>query len=230
MSDDLLRRASEALRKSTDGSSARAAETRSRLVASAKISRRRTRRLWMAALPLAAALAVSTAWAGATGRLPAVWQAVKSLGEPVPAAHRDTGPAAAALARAIASSPAASSDTEPAAAPEPSVPVVSSPSAPAPSASVHEDAGDADHAAYLVAHRTHFGGGDPAASLQAWDGYLRAFPSGRFSLEARYNRALCLVKLGRNAEASQALEPFARGAYGTYRQAEAKALREAMGN
>ena len=82
---------------------------------------------------------------------------------------------------------------------------------------------------YRAAHRTHFGEGDPAASLRAWDAYLRADPSGRFSVEARYNRAICLVRLGRRAQARAALAPFARGAYGGYRQREASELLEALG-
>jgi len=83
---------------------------------------------------------------------------------------------------------------------------------------------------YRAAHRAHFGGGDPAAALRAWDTYLRADPSGRFSVEARYNRGICLVRLGRLLEARAALSPFARGAYGGYRQREASELLEALGD
>jgi hypothetical protein len=83
-------------------------------------------------------------------------------------------------------------------------------------------------ALYKEAHRIHFAERDPGAALRAWDAYLRADPRGRFAVEAHYNRALCLVRLGREAEARRALEVFARGAYGGYRQAEARALIEAM--
>jgi hypothetical protein len=38
-----------------------------------------------------------------------------------------------------------------------------------------------------------------------------------------------LVRLGRNAEARTALEPFASGAFGGYRKAEASALLERLG-
>jgi hypothetical protein len=48
------------------------------------------------------------------------------------------------------------------------------------------------------------------------------------SPEARYNRAIALARLGRNAEAAAALEPFARGDYGAYRQSEANALLNAL--
>ena len=69
---------------------------------------------------------------------------------------------------------------------------------------------------------------DPAAALAAWDAYLRVATHGVLRPEASYNRALCLIRLGRNAEARAALEPFARGAFGDYRQREARALIDAL--
>jgi hypothetical protein len=66
-------------------------------------------------------------------------------------------------------------------------------------------------AAYRKAHELHFHGGDAAKALAAWDEYLKAAPSGRFASEARYNRAIDLIELGRMAEARRALQPFARG-------------------
>jgi hypothetical protein len=59
---------------------------------------------------------------------------------------------------------------------------------------------------------------------------LRAYPRGHYALEARYNRALTLVRLGRTEEASRALRPFAEGTSHGYRQAEASALLEALEN
>src|SRR4029078_4374837 len=56
-------------------------------------------------------------------------------------------------------------------------------------------------ALYRHAHRLHLSGQDPAAALAAWDAYLREDPSGAFALEARYNRAICLVRLHRANEA-----------------------------
>jgi hypothetical protein len=81
-------------------------------------------------------------------------------------------------------------------------------------------------ALYRKAHELHFHGGDHAEALAAWDAYLAAEPSGRFAVEARYNRALLLVRLGRFAEARTALEPFARGSVepAGYRQREATML------
>ena len=84
---------------------------------------------------------------------------------------------------------------------------------------------DADVAAlYRAAHRAQFAGGDQAHALALWDRYLSAAPNGSLSPEARYNRAITLIRLGRTVEAAQALEPFARGDYGSYRKPEAQAL------
>ena len=79
------------------------------------------------------------------------------------------------------------------------------------------------------AHRLHFHRQDAGAALAAWDRYLQVDPEGPLVLEARYNRALCLVRLGRTAEASAALLPFADGTLAHYRQAEARALMRALG-
>ncbi|MEZ4372357.1 MAG: hypothetical protein R3B07_16140 [Polyangiaceae bacterium] len=99
--------------------------------------------------------------------------------------------------------------------------------APAPSADPAP--ADPSHRRYLEAHQAHFVAHDYARALALWERYLQEFPRGRFAAEAQYNRALCLVRLGRNSEAKQALEPFANGRYGGYRQTEAQALIQAMG-
>ncbi|TKC93622.1 tetratricopeptide repeat protein [Polyangium fumosum] len=115
---------------------------------------------------------------------------------------------------AAASSPKPSAPTEAAAIEAPEA-------APAPRV-------DTDDALYRAAHQAHFVTRDPAGALAAWDAYLRAAPRGRFAPEAHYNRALCLVRLGRTAEAERTLELFASGSFGGYRKAEAKALLDAM--
>lgn len=87
-----------------------------------------------------------------------------------------------------------------------------------------------DELAYRRAHALHFHGGDAAEALVAWDRYLSARPAGRFSIEARWNRAVVLVRLARYAEALAALEPFASGevAPSGYRRADATRLREVL--
>jgi hypothetical protein len=81
---------------------------------------------------------------------------------------------------------------------------------------------------YERAHRIHFQEGDFARALPEWDGYLSAFPSGRWAPEARYNRAIALIKLGRFREARAALAPIAAGEYGEYRRSEARSLIETI--
>jgi len=87
---------------------------------------------------------------------------------------------------------------------------------------------DPELASYRAAHRTHFDGTDPAASLRAWDQYLADFPAGSFATDARFNRALCLIRLGRHPEARAALEPLADAPTGSYRQREAESLVEGL--
>jgi hypothetical protein len=86
----------------------------------------------------------------------------------------------------------------------------------------------AERSAYREAHALHFDVRDASGALGAWDRYLATYPDGRFAIEARYNRALCLVRLDRRDEARLALAPFASGRHGEYRQREATALIEAL--
>ncbi len=87
---------------------------------------------------------------------------------------------------------------------------------------------DAESRRFESAHHTHFGGGSPANALAAWDAYLAEYPHGRYEPEARYNRGLALVRLGRLTEARDAIAPFAEGRYGAYRRTEARALVDAL--
>jgi hypothetical protein len=68
---------------------------------------------------------------------------------------------------------------------------------------------------------------DPGA-VAAWDAYLRIAGQGVLAPEARYNRALALVRQGRIAEARHALGMFARGELGNYRRGEAQRLLDAL--
>jgi hypothetical protein len=149
---------------------------------------------------------------------------------------------ATAPSRAVTRSPLATAGASPRAASiaPPGTPASSSIDSPDPQAapsidpdretaakpeSVVTPAPDAELAAYRTAHALHFRGSDPTAALSAWDALLAKFPSGRLAPEARFNRALTLIKLERWAEARAALAPFAAGGY---RQSEAKQLLEAI--
>lgn len=76
------------------------------------------------------------------------------------------------------------------------------------------------------AHRSHFDGGTPSQALRHWDDYLTAYPSGRYVPEARFNRALTLVRLGDFVRARRVLARFASGEYGASRRTQARELLE----
>jgi hypothetical protein len=124
----------------------------------------------------------------------------------------------------IAPEPAAAPPNPEPAAPAPAVQAVPPASAPQPTPATGEDT----LALFRAAQRLHFGEHAWARALTAWDAYLRAAPHGDLAPEARWNRALCLVRLGRAKEARRALEPFATGGEAGYRQAEAQSLLEAL--
>ena len=222
MTDDLLKAATRALQEETADASADGQFTRARVMASlhqGKV-RRRTRLAFI--LPLAACLAAGTAWGTATGRLPAAFRALSEVVSPTakPAAPKKLQPAASRPAPAI---PALEDKPAPEPQPEPTKVEPQVSAKPAPSASSSAAFQDADSDLYRLAHEAHFASHDYARALSAWDAYLKAAPRGRLATEARYNRAICLLRLGRDAEARQALEPFADGKLG-YRQNEAREL------
>jgi len=246
MSDDeLLARSLRALRDSSDGSSPDAAVTRTRILAEAsRASATRRRRAVFYALPFAAALLVSTAWAASTGALPR-W--LDGLLPPRASTHA-AGSSSFAMPAPMPAppvSPAAhdgDAEASPPAVTPGDLPSITAPSPPLlPPASAASasgtgrggnQAGDGgssrEAAAYQAAHRAHFVDRDPVAALPAWDAYLRDFPAGAFALEARYNRGIALVRLGRHDEARAVLQPFARGEVDGYRAASARQLLEAL--
>jgi hypothetical protein len=270
MTDDLLRRASAALREETADATDGARFTRARVMASLQQSQVRRRSRLAVLLPLAACFAAASAFGMVDGRVPALVRSVtQSLGfgnapseAPSPPARKKpaqerpvTAPTASPIAAPLEPTPAPATELTPAApvlaTPEASA-TTAAPAAPKsrrnaaatasatipkaePERSAPEpmnplsDVSDRAHELYRVAHRSHFVDHDFVAALRAWDAYLEAAPSGRFVLEARYNRALCLVRIGRTNEARTALTPFANGQFGSYRQGEARALIDAMG-
>ena len=98
-------------------------------------------------------------------------------------------------------------------------PIVDTPPPPQP---------DPELAAYHIAYDAHFHGGSPEAALAAWDAYLAAYPDGKLAIDARYNRAIMLVKLKRFSDAAEALRPLATAPEGAYRRAEAVRLLSAL--
>ncbi len=97
-----------------------------------------------------------------------------------------------------------------------------------PSANVPTESNEATRL-YRKAHEAQFVQADCERALSAYDEYLASAPRDRLVPEARYNRALCLVRLGRTDAARSALQPFADGAYGDFRRREARELLDALG-
>jgi hypothetical protein len=256
MSDDILKLATRAMRETTEPERSSAGETsaaerrtRSRVMASLHQGtvRRRTRLAFL--LPIAATLATVSAWGAASGKAPELWDTVtrtlgiESSSEPssqTPPARLERSSAelrrsaeAAAQPRSAAApaTQVAAQTPAPAATPEPAPSIQAPPAASSAALAVRPKAApDPSHELYRRAHQAHFTEHDPARALALWESYLREAPRGRFAVEARYNRALCLVRLGRHAEARTALEPFAKGAVGSYRQHDAEQLLEALGD
>jgi hypothetical protein len=242
---DSLRAAAESLRDRYDGSSDCAADTEARVLASLAASARKRRARVLYLLPVAAAFVASSAWAGATGRLHSLVVAVHHLIEPAaraPAASPMPNHARSANPPAPVREPEIAAPAPP---PEPAVPTPSPragpsakpvvPVSPVPSAALPSvnppaeppRATDADDL-YRAAHHAHFVDRDPVAAVAAWDRYLAIAPHGPMAPEARYDRAIDLVRLDRRDEAVAALRPFAEGDYGPYHQADARALIERL--
>ena len=228
---DTLAEAFAALRGENDGESDAAAETRRAVLLKAANKRRRKLIIARVALPIAAVFAISTAWAAATGRLPK--RVTELLGlereqqtrwAPVPVTTRELPPPPVATTVTTVEKPPIEDTpfTTPPAVPS------SAPKPPPPKPSASVAAIDPEERLYKVAHESHFVDRDWNAALTAWDAYIAAHPKGRFAPEARYNRALALIRLGRKDEAKTALAPFADGTMGGYRQREARELLDAM--
>ncbi len=222
--DDLLDSATEALRQVTRSSGSYPAvnDTLDHLLGAIGRERRARQRRGFMVLALSFALLGSTTWAATTGRFPMPWHAAEGLLGSATTRH------AASL------SDDAEERSEHAALATSSVLVIP----PAPIESLPttrgrqprrlEDTSTNIEALYEVAHHAHFVAHDPAVALAAWDRYLLAMPEGQFVLEAQYNRALCLIRLGRIEEAIVALDEFTVGAHEGYRQKDAQALVAAL--
>lgn len=152
--------------------------------------------------------------------VPAPVPATVPAPEPAPpSVARTAEPSVARAAEPIPERPRPRPATKPLHAPQPPA-EVEAPATPAPRVE------SAELALFRRAQSLHLAHADGA--LAAWDAYLRVAGNGVLVPEARYNRALCLVRLGRKRDARAALEPFARGDFGEYRRREAQALLEAL--
>ncbi|HLV67170.1 MAG TPA: tetratricopeptide repeat protein [Polyangiaceae bacterium] len=241
MNDERLREFASALRDQAGQDDVAARFTRARVMASVRDSkvRRRTRVAFL--VPLAASFVVASAWGMASGTLgrlvnraervlelviapPAPSSSARAPTRPRPPAR--PAPSAPTVSEAPPPPPLLEAPPPPLEAPPPVRTALPEPPrrvAPRP-----EKKPDPGHELYREAHRAHFREQDYGRALSAWDRYLAANPRGRLAPEARYNRALCLLRLGRLDEARAALTAIAGGATGGYREREARALLEAM--
>jgi hypothetical protein len=246
MSKDLLAEATRALRETAEGSELEARATRARIMSGLHQTRVRRRTRYAYLLPIAATFVAASAWGAANGNAQRVWTSIarathlseaplpgpqkpppNAVARPLLSSVRGPDLRAPSLALTPVPTPQAVASSAVASSPTPRQSDSLTPTAAAPLTSA--EAADPSLALYRVAHTAHFVDHDPARALAAWDAYLAAAPNGSFAPEAHYNRALSLVRLGRNTEARNALEPFANGAYGGYRQADASALLERIG-
>jgi hypothetical protein len=235
--DDPLTRALGAYAASNSGQHLDSPGLRRRILADLAAPSRRTPRKLSLVLALAATFVASAALAATHPVVrSAVSRGVQALfGAPAPVARSKplpgggAGPkAAVASAAPIVTAPAHPPPIFPSDLPAPArstAPRHARPAAtPAPAPPSSAAVFDAQLESYRQAHRVHFGGAAPAEALAAWDQHLSAHPAGSFAPDARFNRALCLLRLGNRNEARAALRPFAEAPVGSYRQQEAASL------
>ncbi len=236
MSDDTLERATGALRDTTVATSEQLESSLTRLELARRPRASSRRRMYTWAWALASTFVGVGAWANATGRV--------NWFELVPSAPEAPIPSEPPAALARSAAPAIPTPeplpevtpevtAEPPIAPPPRraparretsasagsvTPPITAPTPPDPADTL-----------YRAAHTSHFGAADYVTTLDAWDRYLaEAGPGHRFWVEARFNRAIALYRLGRLEAARAALTPFAEGAYGGYRRGDARRLLDAM--
>lgn len=265
MSDPLFE-AVRALRDATRGEASTLERyTRSRVLASVRLQKRRRVLNIAFGIPLAAVLIGSGAWAASGRGMPVFVQrvsvalglreqpsmpAVSTLPKPSPArssrapnfadgvatlelgqrAGAQPSEGAVSIEAGASEDAAVASNIGQGAPVEPVGGATLAAANPQPSSRLPRDSRvtEQELTLYEHAHRAHFVDRDAGSALTAWSEYLRRVPAGRFAVEARYNRAMCLLRLGRSEEARVALEPFARGAFGNYRKSEANALLERL--
>ena len=254
MSGDLLSAAADALRRtSTEAAGDGGEQTLARLLRT--VRRRQRRRWWVRTVVLQLVLVTVAlgAWAAISGRLSDILRGNwgKSFprhagpsAKPVPAPAIPAPPiivpvavpvavrVAVPVAAPLAPEGAVVAASAPRATPVPKHPARAMATARPPGGRVHvrgDQVPIAPDQIYLQAHEAHFARGDFSAALSLWDRYLASEPLPRLAVEARYNRAIALARLGRDREAADQLRPFADGDYGSYRRSEARRLLDALG-
>lgn len=99
-----------------------------------------------------------------------------------------------------------------------------------PSAAVPRSADEEDDGAlglYRSAHESHFRGGDCRGALDGYARYLERAPAGPFATDARYNSAICAIRLGRTEDARRHLRTVVRSSE-SYRREDARTLLDAL--
>jgi hypothetical protein len=238
---DLLSRATDALRDAAAADPPAADESWRAMEGWRHVSRdvkrvaRRRRLVLIVALEVFAGVVGVGSWAAVSGRLPPLLSRWIPGARPTaagPAAHAHS--ARAHRETSVPPAPPPAPPAPPAApevtlgpAPLPLLPaVVARPSRPAPHAPPAVAPGPED--VYARAHRAQFVQRDYATALALWDEYLAA-SGGSLGPEARWNRAIALVRLGQREAAIAALRPFAAGQDNGYRQEEAQGLLRVLG-
>lgn len=221
--DDAIR----SLREDVGGASPDAGKTLTQILGATRARGSAMRARLLSLLAATFVLVGASAWAALstrervsqTGRGPEVSVSAPPTTSAAPTTHTLPIPVLAPLATTVPSSALPSDRAEP---------LARVPSARPPPLTATEPRRSEELAAYEKAHRAHFDEHNASSALALWDDYLKKFPATRWEPEARYNRALCLIRLKRIQEARQALAPFARGDYGGYRRREASALLAAL--
>jgi hypothetical protein len=255
MTDDPLKRSGDALRLETSQPELRSGLTRARVIDdAAKAQRKRPTPLrWI--LPFAILFGTSTALAHFTHEyFPEVWNAVvpASFERPLPKKAELVRRAPKPTEKALAEAPVNVPVPEPLVAPAPEIATVDPthkqprskrPHAPAVApeepaatpappvlnvtpAAPQAPAESAELALFRRAQKLHTA--KDRGAIAAWDDFLRVAPKSPLATEARYNRALGLIRAGRSDDARKALAPFASGDMGGYRKREAAELIEAL--
>lgn len=78
--------------------------------------------------------------------------------------------------------------------------------------------------AYRVAHDSHFRHQDYRLAQMLWLQYLQSFPNGKLAPEAKYNRAVALLKLGDDEQAHQEFEQLLQEPRLAYRHGDIRAM------